>query len=182
MGARACVGMLDRVAVRSDMVNWRMPSPWAIGFGISSAIAAFPVITVTGSLIIAGILLLLALATVAWLTALMIRRAWCERHPYLPPRWLTVARTTMGDDLITAALDRLYDTPPRGHDRVLRRGEMIEAILDERHARTDAPRPRSGYGSATPRRDRDRRSDHARRRSGRPVADRRARTFSGPRH
>jgi hypothetical protein len=27
--------------VRSDLANWRMPSPWAIGFGISSAIMAF---------------------------------------------------------------------------------------------------------------------------------------------
>jgi len=40
-GAHASIGMLDRIAVRSDLANWRMPSPWAIGFGISSAIMAF---------------------------------------------------------------------------------------------------------------------------------------------
>ena len=111
------ISMLDRIAVRSDMANWRMPSPWAIGFGIGSGILAFPVIKVTGSLTIAGILFVLSLVTVMWLTALMIRRAWCERHPYLPPRWLTVARATMGDDLIDAALERLRDTPPGSHDR-----------------------------------------------------------------
>lgn len=147
------ISMLDRIAVRSDMANWRMPSPWAIGFGISSGIMAFPVIKVTGSLMIAGILFVLSLVTVVWLTALMIRRAWCERHPYLPPRWLTVARATMGDDLIDAALERLRDTPPGSHDRVLRRGEMIEAILDERHARLDARKAATGVrlGDAVPR-------------------------------
>jgi hypothetical protein len=111
-GAGNRIGMLDRIAVRSDMANCRMPSPWAIGFGISSASVAFPVIKVTGSLMIAGILLLLSLVMVAWLTALMIRRGWCERYPYLPPRWLMAARVTMGDDLIDAALERLCDTPP----------------------------------------------------------------------
>jgi hypothetical protein len=136
----ACVrvGLLDRIAVRSDIANWRMPSPWMIGLGISSAIVAFPVMKVTGNLTIAGILLLLSLVTVAWLIALMIRRACCEHHPYLPPRWLAAARAIMGDNLIDAALERLRDTPPRGHDRVLRRGEMIKAILDEQHARLDA--------------------------------------------
>ena len=152
-GAQARIGMLGRIAVRSDMANWRMPSPWAIGFGIGSGILAFPVIKVTGSLTIAGILFGLSLLTVVWLTALMIRRAWCERHPYLPPRWLAVARATMGDDLIDAALERLRDTPPRGHDRVLRRGEMIEAILDERRARLDAGKAATGVrlGDAVPR-------------------------------
>jgi len=142
----ACVrvGLFDRIAVRSDIANWRMPSPWMIGFGISSAIVAFPVIKVTGNLTIAGILLLLALVTVTWLIILMIRRAWCERHPYLPPRWLAVARAIMGNDLIDAALERLRDTPPRGHDRVLRRGEMIEAILDEQYARFDARNAATG--------------------------------------
>jgi hypothetical protein len=96
-----------------------MPSPWGIGFGISSGIVAFPVIKVTGSLTIAGILFVLSLVTVVWLTALMIRRAWCERYPYLPPRWLAVARATMDDDLIDAALERLRDTPPRDPERVL---------------------------------------------------------------
>jgi hypothetical protein len=152
-GAQAPIGMLDRIAVRSDMANWRMPSPWAIGFGISSAIVAFPVVKVSGSRIVAGILLVLSLMTVVWLTALMIRRAWCERYPYLPPRWLAVARATMGDDLIDAAVERLRDTPPRRHDRVLRRGEMIEAILDERHARSDARKAATGVrlGDAAPR-------------------------------
>lgn len=89
--AHAGIGILDRIAVRSDMANWRMPSPWAIGFGISSGIMAFPVIKVTGSLTIAGILFVLSLVTVVWLIALVIRRAWCERYPYLPPRWLAVA-------------------------------------------------------------------------------------------
>jgi hypothetical protein len=139
-----CVGLLDRIAVRSDIANWRMPSPWVIGFGISSAIAVFPVIKVTGNLTIAEILLLFSLVTVAWLIALMIRRAWCERHPYMPPRWLAVARAIMGDDLIDAALERLRDTPPHGHDRVLRRGEMIEAILDEQYARFDARNAATG--------------------------------------
>jgi hypothetical protein len=142
--ACVCVGLLDRIAVRSDIANWRMPSPWVIGFGISSAIAVFPVIKVTGNLTIAEILLLFSLVTVAWLIALMIRRAWCERHPYMPPRWLAVARAIMGDDLIDAALERLRDTPPRGHDRVLRRGEMIEAILDEQYARFDARNAATG--------------------------------------
>jgi hypothetical protein len=142
--ACVCVGLLDRIAVRSDIANWRMPSPWVIGFGISSAIAVFPVIKVTGNLTIAEILLLFSLVTVAWLIALMIRRAWCERHPYMPPRWLAVARAIMGDDLIDAALERLRDTPPHGHDRVLRRGEMIEAILDEQHARLDARKAATG--------------------------------------
>jgi hypothetical protein len=73
-GAGNRIGMLDRIAVRSAMANCRMPSPWAIGFGISSASVAFPVIKATGSLMIAGILLLLSLVMVAWLTALMIRR------------------------------------------------------------------------------------------------------------
>lgn len=152
-GAQARIGMLDRIAVRSDMANWRMPSPWAIGFGISSGIVAFPVVKVTGSRVTAGVLLLLSLMTVAWLTSLMIRRAWCERHPYLPPRWLVVARATIGNDLIDAALERLRDTPPRGHDRVLRRGEMIEAILDERRARLDARKAATGVrlSDATPR-------------------------------
>lgn len=89
-GAHASIGMLDRIAVRSDLANWRMPSPWAIGFGISSAIMAFPVIKVTGSLTIAGILFVLSLMTVVWLTALMIRRAWCEHFPICHPvgwRW-----------------------------------------------------------------------------------------------
>jgi small-conductance mechanosensitive channel len=142
--ACVCVGLLDRIAVRSDIANWRMPSPWVIGFGISSAIAVFPVIKVTGNLTIAEILLLFSLVTVAWLIALMIRRAWCERHPYMPPRSLAVARAIMGDDLIDAALERLRDTPPRGHDRVLRRGEMIEAILDEQYARFDARNAATG--------------------------------------
>jgi hypothetical protein len=142
--ACVCVGLLDRIAVRSDIANWRMPSPWVIGFGISSAIAVFPVIRVTGNVTITGILLLFSLVTVAWLIALMIRRAWCERHPYMPPRWLAVARAIMGDDLIDAALERLRDTPPRGHDRVLRRGEMIEAILDEQYARFDARNAATG--------------------------------------
>jgi hypothetical protein len=152
-GAGNRIGMLDRIAVRSDMANCRMPSPWAIGFGISSASVAFPVIKVTGSLMIAGILLLLSLMMVVWLTALMIRRGWCERYPYLPPRWLMAARVTMGDDLIDAALERLCDTARRGHHRVLRRGEMIEAILDEQHARTDARKAATGVrlGDAVPR-------------------------------
>ena len=152
-GAHASIGMLDRIAVRSDLANWRMPSPWGIGFGISSAIMAFPVIKVTGSLPIAGILFALSLMTVVWLTALMIRRAWCEHYPYLPPRWLAVAKATMGIDLIDAALERLRDTPPRDPERVLRRGEMIEAILDERRARLDARRAVTGVrlGNAAPR-------------------------------
>lgn len=152
-GAHARIGLLDRIAVRSDMANWRMPSPWAIGFGISSGIMAFPVIKVTGSLTIAGILFVLSLVTVVWLTALMIRRAWCERHPYLPPRWLAAARATMGDDLIDAALEQLRDTPPRDPERVLRRGEMIEAILDECRARLDARNASAGVrlGGAAPR-------------------------------
>jgi hypothetical protein len=142
--AYVCVSLLDRIAVRSDIANWRMPSPWVIGLGISSAIAVFPVIKVARNVTIAGMMLLLSLVTVAWLIALMIRRAWCERHPYLPPRWLAVARAMMGDDLIDAALERLRDTPPHGHDRVLRRGEMIEAILDEQHARLDARKAATG--------------------------------------
>ncbi len=42
-GAPARIGLLDRIAVRSDMANWRMPSRWTNGFGIRSGIMAFPV-------------------------------------------------------------------------------------------------------------------------------------------
>lgn len=50
----------------------------------------------------------------------------------------------MYDDLIDAALKRLRNTPPRASERVLRRGKMIEAILDKRRSRLDACRAVTG--------------------------------------
>lgn len=156
--ACVCVGLLDRIAVRSDIANWRMPSPWVIGFGISSAIAVFPVIKVTGNLTIAEILLLFSLVTVAWLIALMIRRAWCERHPYMPPRWLAVARAIMGDDLIDAALERLRDTPacsrpgsaPRRDDRGDSRRTACSSRCPQGRDRGTARRRRTAAVKAVP--------------------------------
>lgn len=130
--------ILDRIAVRSDLANWRLPSPWPIGFGISSAMAALPTAKIVGNLTIAKMLLVVSLIVFVWLLALVIRRLWCDRHPYLSERWLSSARTILGDTLVDAALDRLRNTSPHDPDRVLRRGEMIEAILDERSARIDA--------------------------------------------
>ena len=84
MGAHAWIGLLDRIAVHSDVDQLADSVTLAIGFGIISGIMAFPVIEVTGSLIMAGVLFVLSLLTVKWLGALIIRRVWCECHPYLP--------------------------------------------------------------------------------------------------
>lgn len=73
-------------------------------------------------------------------------------------RLLAAAQTVLGKTLIDAALIWLRDTPPYGHDRVLRRSEMIEAILAERNAHFDARKAAKGmrlgevaeYGNAHP--------------------------------
>lgn len=110
IGMSSRAGLLDRIAVRSDIANWRMPLPWPIALGIASAIMAWLVATAFGNLVLTAMLLALSLVLLAWLAAPMIRRAWCEYHPYLPPRWLADARATLGNDLIDAALDRVRDT------------------------------------------------------------------------
>lgn len=52
--------------------------------------------------------------------------------------------------LVNAALIWLRDTPPCGHYRILRRGEMIEAIVAERHVLPDARKAAAGYGLRLP--------------------------------
>jgi len=138
------VTLLDRITVRNDVANWRRPSPWAIAIGIGSSLAALPVAAATGSRSAGVPLLVLSVLMMAWLAALLVRRLWCDRHPYLSPRWLAAARATLGDALIEAALERLRDTVRYDPERVVRRGEMIEAILDEREARRDIARAATG--------------------------------------
>jgi hypothetical protein len=67
----------------------------------------------------------------------------------------------MGDDLIDAALERLRATPPRGHNRVLRRGEMIGRSSTNAMPVSMPAKPQPGYVSATPRRGRDRHQSRA---------------------
>ncbi|MET0377257.1 MAG: hypothetical protein ABW128_23735 [Rhizorhabdus sp.] len=48
------------------------------------------------------------------------------------------------NEQIDSALIRLRDAAPRGHDRVLRRIDMIDAIRAERDARKDARKAAAG--------------------------------------
>lgn len=135
---------IDRIIVCSDVANWPLPSPWPIGMGIGSAVIAVPVATVTGLSGFGRLLLVPILLAVVYQTLMVVRRLWCDRHPYLPQRWLDGARNVLGDALINGALIRLRDASPRGQDRVLRRTEMIDAIRAERDAREDARKAAAG--------------------------------------
>lgn len=135
---------IDRIIVRSDVANWPLPSPWPIGMGIGSAVMAVPVATVTGLSDLGRLLLVPILLAVVYQTLMVVRRLWCDRHPYLSQRWLDGARNVLGNELIDGALTRLRDASPRGQDRVLRRNEMIEAIRAERDAQEDARKAAAG--------------------------------------
>lgn len=146
--------LLDHLVVRSDLANWRRASPWPIALSIGSGIGITPLALLNNPPALAIPLVIsvvgLVVLTMTWLVLIMARRQWCERHPYLSQRWLDTARTVLGDALLNAALIRLRDTPPCGHDRILRRGEMIEAILAERDALASARRAaaRIQFGAA----------------------------------
>jgi hypothetical protein len=127
---------IDRTVVRSDVANWPLPSLWPTAMDIGSAVIAIPVATVTDRSDLCKLLLIPALLTVVYQMLVVARRLWCDRYPYLSQRWLDGVRNVLGDTLI-----RLRDAAPRGHDRVLRRIEMIEAIRAERAARKMAGTP-----------------------------------------
>lgn len=150
--------LLNQIVIRSDVANWLLPSPWPIGLSIGSAIMAVPVAAVTDRHDLGKLLLVPILVVVVWLGLLIARRLWCDQHPYLSQQWLEGARNVLGDVLINGALIRLRDATPRGQDRVLRRGEMIDAILAEREARADARKAASGVAL----------SDAGKRRGGHP--------------
>ncbi|MGW8191896.1 hypothetical protein [Sphingomonas hankookensis] len=135
---------MDRIVVRRDVANWPLPSLWPTAMGIGSAVMAVPVATVTDRSDLCKLLLVPALLAVVYQLLLVTRRLWCNRYPYLSQRWLDGARNVLGDTLIDGALIRLRDATPRGHDRVLRRIEMIDAIRAERDARDDARKAAAG--------------------------------------
>jgi hypothetical protein len=132
------IGLLDRLAVRSDLASWRMPPPLPIAIAFGTAFSGVPVAVATGSVLLAKLLVTPLVMLLLWLFPLIIRRVWCEMHPYVPARWLAAARATFGHDLVAAALDSLRDQACADPDRVLRRGEVIEAIIDQRHRLGDA--------------------------------------------
>jgi len=140
----AAVGLLDRLAVRSDVASWRMPPPLPIAIAFGTALGGMPVAAATGSALLAKVLVAPLVMLVLWLVPLIVRRVWCEMHPYAPARWFAAAKATFGSDLIAAALNGLRDRPCGDPDRVLRRGELIEAIIDQRHRLGDARKAAAG--------------------------------------
>ena len=138
------VGLLDRLAVRSDVASWCMPPPFPIGIAFGTAFGGMPVAAATGSVLLAKVLVSPLVMLVFWLVPLIVRRVWCEMHPYVPARWFAAAQVTFGQDLIAAALDSLRDRACADPDRVIRRSELIEAITDQRHRMADACQAAAG--------------------------------------
>ncbi|WP_230782494.1 hypothetical protein [Sphingomonas sp. Leaf37] len=136
--------LIDRIVVRSGVANWPLPSLWPTAIGIGSAVMAVPVATVTDRSDLGGWLLVPILLAVVYQGLMVVRRLWCDRHPYLSQRWLDGARNVLGNELIDGALIRLRDAAPRGQDRVVGRIEMIEAVRAEHGAREDARKAAAG--------------------------------------
>ena len=145
-GREASVPMelLDRLAVRSDVASWRMPPPLPVAIAFGTAFGGVPVAVATGSVLLARVLVAPLVMLLLWLVPLIVRRVWCKVHPYVPARWVAAAQATFGHDLIATALDSLRDQACADPNRVVRRGELIEAIIARRHRLGDAPKAAAG--------------------------------------
>ena len=133
------------IVVCSDLASCRGRR---LGLSQRASAAAFSIALIDHQpqliMFLAALVLVLMVLMMIWLTLVIARRLWCDRHPILSQRWLDADRAILGDALLNAALIRLLDTPPCRHDRILCRGEMIEAIVAERSVLPDARKAAAG--------------------------------------
>lgn len=119
-------GLLDRLAVRVDVVIRGGPpiAPVAIASGITAG--GFPVAIAARSLPLAVATMAPLFFALPCLVFGLIRKLYCAANPYVTPRWLAAAWATFGGDTMTSVLGQIGSL--YGQDEVLMRRDLVDAI------------------------------------------------------